>query len=43
VAPAVTNAIHHAVGVRLNEIPATPERVWAALRAKAASPTTEQP
>ena len=42
VAPAVTNAIHHAVGVRLSEIPATPERVWAALRAKAASPTTEQ-
>jgi CO/xanthine dehydrogenase Mo-binding subunit len=35
VAPAVTNAIHHAVGVRLNEIPATPERVWAALRAHA--------
>jgi CO/xanthine dehydrogenase Mo-binding subunit len=42
VAPAVTNAIHHAVGVRLNEIPATPERVWTALRAKAASPTSEQ-
>ncbi|HEY3119448.1 MAG TPA: xanthine dehydrogenase family protein molybdopterin-binding subunit, partial [Vicinamibacteria bacterium] len=36
VAPAVTAAIHHAVGVRLNEIPATPERVWAALRAKTA-------
>jgi CO/xanthine dehydrogenase Mo-binding subunit len=32
VAPAVTNAIHHAVGARLREIPATPERVWAALR-----------
>ncbi len=31
VAPAVTAAIHHAVGVRLNEIPATPERVWSAL------------
>jgi CO/xanthine dehydrogenase Mo-binding subunit len=37
VAPAVTNAIHHATGVRLHEIPATPERVWAALRAKAGS------
>lgn len=35
VAPAVTAAIHHAVGVRLREIPATPERVWAALREKA--------
>jgi CO/xanthine dehydrogenase Mo-binding subunit len=32
VAPAVTSAIHNAVGVRLREIPATPERVWAALR-----------
>jgi CO/xanthine dehydrogenase Mo-binding subunit len=43
VAPAVTAAIHHAVGVRLNEIPATPERVWAALEAKkAAVPATGQ-
>jgi CO/xanthine dehydrogenase Mo-binding subunit len=32
VAPAVTNAIHHATGVRLRQIPATPERVWTALR-----------
>jgi CO/xanthine dehydrogenase Mo-binding subunit len=32
VAPAVTAAIHHAAGVRLQEIPATPERVWSALR-----------
>ena len=31
VAPAVTAAIHHATGARLNRIPATPERVWAAL------------
>ena len=37
VAPAVTNAIHNAVGIRLHEIPATPERVWTALRAKAAA------
>jgi len=41
VAPAVTNAIRHAAGVRLTEIPATPERVWAALRAKAASTSSE--
>src|SRR6185503_1551128 len=34
VAPAVTAAIHHAVGVRLEEIPATPERVFAKLRAR---------
>ncbi len=32
VAPAVTAAIHHAAGVLLRAIPATPERVWAALR-----------
>jgi CO/xanthine dehydrogenase Mo-binding subunit len=34
VAPAVTAAIHHATGARLREIPATPERVFAALRAR---------
>jgi nicotinate dehydrogenase medium molybdopterin subunit len=38
VAPAVTNAIAHATGVRLHEIPATPERVFTALRARQASP-----
>ncbi|MBM4397517.1 MAG: xanthine dehydrogenase family protein, partial [Deltaproteobacteria bacterium] len=32
VAPAVANAVAHAVGVRFREIPLTPERVWAALR-----------
>ncbi len=35
VAPAVINAIYDAVGVRLRQIPATPERVWRALREKA--------
>jgi CO/xanthine dehydrogenase Mo-binding subunit len=35
VAPAVTAAIAHACGARLLEIPATPERVWAALQQKA--------
>jgi CO/xanthine dehydrogenase Mo-binding subunit len=39
VAPAVTAAIHHATGVRLHEIPATPERVWAALRRAAPEAT----
>jgi CO/xanthine dehydrogenase Mo-binding subunit len=33
VAPAVTAAIQHATGVRLQSIPATPERVWARLQA----------
>jgi 4-hydroxybenzoyl-CoA reductase subunit alpha len=32
--PAISNAIHDAVGVRLHESPFTPERVLAALRAK---------
>jgi CO/xanthine dehydrogenase Mo-binding subunit len=41
IAPAVTGAIAHAAGVRLFEIPATPERVFAALRAKAAGPPEE--
>jgi CO/xanthine dehydrogenase Mo-binding subunit len=36
VAPAVLSAILHAAGVRLRQIPATPERVFAALREKAA-------
>jgi putative selenate reductase molybdopterin-binding subunit len=32
VAPAISNAIYHATGVRLHKIPVTPERVWRALR-----------
>jgi aldehyde oxidoreductase len=30
-APAILNAIHHATGVRLRQVPATPDRVRAAL------------
>ena len=37
VAPAIANAIYHAVGVRLNEYPLTAERVHAALHARALS------
>ncbi|HKY05458.1 MAG TPA: molybdopterin cofactor-binding domain-containing protein, partial [Blastocatellia bacterium] len=33
--PAVVNAIYDAVGVRIDEVPATPEKVLAALKAKA--------
>ena len=33
--PAVANALYDAVGVRVDEIPATPEKVLAALKAKA--------
>jgi CO/xanthine dehydrogenase Mo-binding subunit len=30
-APAIANAIAHATGVRLTQLPMTPERVWKAL------------
>jgi aldehyde oxidoreductase len=33
-APAILNAIHHAVGIRLAKLPATPDRVRAALLAR---------
>src|ERR671939_977668 len=35
--PAVVNAVYDAVGVRVDEVPATPEKVLAAIRAKAQS------
>jgi CO/xanthine dehydrogenase Mo-binding subunit len=35
VAPAVANAVFAAVGVRVKDLPLTPERVWRALRAAA--------
>jgi xanthine dehydrogenase molybdenum-binding subunit len=34
IAPAVANAVYDAVGVRINELPITPEKVWRALREK---------
>ena len=33
-APAISNAIYNAVGIRLREIPFTPERVWRAMKAQ---------
>ena len=34
--PAVANAVYHAVGVRIDEVPITPEKILAALKARAA-------
>jgi CO/xanthine dehydrogenase Mo-binding subunit len=34
-APAILNAIHDAIGVRIHKVPATPDRVRAAILAKA--------
>jgi aldehyde oxidoreductase len=33
-APAILNALHDAIGIRLRKIPATPDRVRAAIKAK---------
>jgi CO/xanthine dehydrogenase Mo-binding subunit len=33
--PAIVNAIYNAVGVRITELPVTPEKILAALEAKA--------
>jgi aldehyde oxidoreductase len=33
-APAILNAIHHAIGVRIRRTPATPDRVREAILAK---------
>lgn len=37
VAPAIANAVRDAVGVRMTELPLTPERVWKALQLERAS------
>src|SRR5207244_8993314 len=37
VSPAIANAVARLAGVRLRELPLTPERVWRALRARARS------
>jgi CO/xanthine dehydrogenase Mo-binding subunit len=41
VSPAIANAIEDAVGVRLTELPLTPETVYRALRAAAGEPLAE--
>ena len=39
--PAIANAIYDAVGVRIDELPFTPQRVWRALRAHSAAASRE--
>ncbi len=41
VSPAVSNALARLTGVRMHELPLTPERVWRALRARRAAPARE--
>ena len=41
-APAIMNAIHDAIGVRITSLPATPEKVLAALKAKQQSEQQRQ-
>jgi CO/xanthine dehydrogenase Mo-binding subunit len=33
-APAIANAVYNAIGIRINDLPITPEKILAALRAK---------
>ena len=40
--PAIANAIYQAVGVRMDRLPFTPQRVWRALREKAADDAREE-
>jgi CO/xanthine dehydrogenase Mo-binding subunit len=40
VSPAISNALARLTGVRMHELPLTPERVWRALRAHRAAPGT---
>jgi CO/xanthine dehydrogenase Mo-binding subunit len=42
VSPAIANAIHDAVGVRITELPITAEAVLRALRAKAGRPLEDE-
>jgi CO/xanthine dehydrogenase Mo-binding subunit len=41
VSPAVAAAVHQAIGVRMRELPLTPERVWRALREREAQANRE--
>ena len=38
VAPAIANSVYNAVGVRIYDLPITPEKLWRAMREKTSSP-----
>jgi CO/xanthine dehydrogenase Mo-binding subunit len=40
--PAIANAIHDAIGIRLDSLPFTPQRVWRALRAAEAAKRSQE-
>lgn len=42
VAPAIANAVYQATGVRIRDLPMTPERVWRALRDARSDPNEEK-
>jgi CO/xanthine dehydrogenase Mo-binding subunit len=42
-APAIANAIARATGIRLTELPMTPERVWRALAARTPHSAGKEP
>ncbi|MBN2553485.1 MAG: molybdopterin-dependent oxidoreductase, partial [Spirochaetales bacterium] len=42
-APAVANALYDAVGVRIRDLPITPEKVWRALRGRVGTADTAEP
>jgi hypothetical protein len=43
VTPAVSNALHDALGIRLHRAPFTPERVWRAVQAARSGVPSEAP
>jgi CO/xanthine dehydrogenase Mo-binding subunit len=43
VSPAVANALARLAGIRLRELPLTPERVWRALAAARGAPVSSRP
>jgi len=43
IAPAVANAVFNAVGVRINDLPITPEKILRALKARGGAASAARP